>query len=79
MSPHEAIVRVPPEALDEPTLQALLEEFVTRDGTDFSDVDERIADMRSMLRTGRAHIVYDSVSESCNYVLDQDYLDALKT
>ena len=51
------------------TLQRLLEEFVTREGTDNGDLDHSLADrvraVQRQLERGEAHIDFDPESESC--------------
>jgi len=67
-----AFVEVPFDALDEPTLVALIESFVGREGTDYGLVErnlaEKIADVRRELERGEARIVFDPETESVNIV-----------
>ena len=53
-------------------LRGLLEEFVTRDGTDYGvterSVEEKIAGVMAQLEKGEAHIVFDPETESANIV-----------
>jgi uncharacterized protein YheU (UPF0270 family) len=50
------------------TLQGLLEEYATRDGTDYGEVEvalsERVAQAMRQLRSGDIVIVFDALSES---------------
>jgi hypothetical protein len=59
--------RLSPEAL-----RGLIEEFVTREGTDYGlrerDLDEKVRDVERQLSNGEAEIVYDSVDERANIV-----------
>lgn len=54
------------------TLQRLLEEFVTRDGTDNGDLDHSLADrvraVQRQLERGLAAIDFDPDTESCTVV-----------
>ena len=63
---------VPPESLAAPVLRALLEEFVTRDGTDYGEseksLDEKVADVERQLADGEVSIVFDPETESVNLV-----------
>ena len=67
-----AAVAVPPERLTADVLRRLVEEFVTRDGTDYGAVetslDAKVADVRRQLERGEAAIVYDAESETINIV-----------
>lgn len=60
------------DALSADALRGLVEEFVTRDGTDYGRVErstaEKIEDVLDRLRTGEAHIVFDPDTESANIV-----------
>jgi uncharacterized protein len=63
-------VEVPFELLAPDTLRRLIEEFVTRDGTDHGDVDhsleERVLAVRRQLERGEAVIGFDPERESCS-------------
>ena len=50
------------------TLQAIVREFVTRDGTDLSSVERRMESVLKQLESGRLELHFDSESESCNIV-----------
>lgn len=61
-------MKIPIDMLDANTLKAVIEEYVSRDGTDFSDMEARIAAVEKQLRTGTAQLVFDAESESCHIV-----------
>jgi len=54
-------------------LRGLVEEFVTRDGTDYGNVektlDQRVAALMRQLERGEAAIVYESESQTTSIVL----------
>lgn len=54
------------------TLRGLVEEFVTRDGTDYGlverSIEEKIAGVMAQLASGEALIVFDPETESANIV-----------
>jgi uncharacterized protein YheU (UPF0270 family) len=60
------------DRLSDDVLDALIEEFVSRDGTDLADAQSKIAQVRSQLRTGAVIIVYDEESETTN-IVPKDY------
>jgi uncharacterized protein YheU (UPF0270 family) len=66
-------VEVPWTALSEEALTGLLEEFVTRAGTDYGTVErtlaEKIADVRGQLVRGEATIVFDPASATTDIVV----------
>ena len=65
-------VEVPYTALSDATLQRLIEEYVTRAGTDYGSVErslaDKIADVRRQLARREAVIVFDPESETANIV-----------
>jgi hypothetical protein len=65
-------IAVPYAALSEETLTSLIEEFVTRSGTDYgaeeASVARRIADVRRELARGEATILFDPDTETANIV-----------
>jgi uncharacterized protein len=65
-------VAVPPERLQADVLQALLEEFASRDGTDYgereSTLPEKVERLRRQLRAGELHILHDIDSEQWDLV-----------
>lgn len=61
---------IPHQKLSREALFALIEEFVTRSGTDYGTVEasleEKVQQVQGQLENGEAVIVYDEVLESCN-------------
>jgi uncharacterized protein YheU (UPF0270 family) len=59
---------IPHEELNPDTLRAMLEDFVTRDGTEYGEIEtpiaERIDFVLRQLRTGKAFILFDAESAS---------------
>jgi uncharacterized protein YheU (UPF0270 family) len=66
------LVDVPYTALSEVALRKLIEELVTRAGTDYGAVErtleEKVADVRRQLVRGEAKIVYDPATETASIV-----------
>jgi uncharacterized protein YheU (UPF0270 family) len=69
-------MQVPWDRLEPETLTNLIEEFVTRDGTDYgtheASVAAKVAQVRRQLQRGEAVIVFDEETETCNIVLARD-------
>lgn len=61
-------VEIPVEALSADALQGLIEEFVTRDGTDYGfqevSLETKIQQVKRALQSGDAHILFDEDSQS---------------
>lgn len=66
---------IPPHLLETETLVRLLEDFVTREGTDNGDdtpLETRVQRVRRALDKGEAVIVFDPLSEHCRLMLRRD-------
>lgn len=66
---------IPSNLLEADTLTRLIEDFVTRDGTDNGDetpLQTRIQRVRRALDKGEAVIVFDPESQQCQLALKRD-------
>ncbi|AZC27902.1 MULTISPECIES: YheU family protein [Pseudomonas] len=66
---------IPHELLEVDTLTRLIEDFVTREGTDNGDetpLETRVLRVRQALGKGQAVIVFDPDSEQCQLMLKHD-------
>ena len=65
-------VEVPYTSLHPDTLRAVIEEFITRAGTDYGErertLEEKIADVMRQLQRGEAKLVFDPGSNTVNIV-----------
>ena len=65
-------VAVPIDRLAVETLLALLEEFASRDGTDYGEkevpLEQKVADLRTQLDSGDIRLIYDADSEQWDLV-----------
>lgn len=66
------MIQIPIDTLTQDTLDAVLEEFASRDGTDYGEVEvslaEKVSRLRSSLRRGDIVLVYDEDTESTHIV-----------
>jgi hypothetical protein len=71
-----SIVSIPYDKLPPSTLRAIIEEFVTRDGTDYGDYEvpfeQKISQVNKELVLGNALILFDTKEEICNIVAKDD-------
>ena len=71
-------VKIPYDQLSPEALQGVVEEFVTRDGTDYGEVEvpleTKIAQVLAQLKSGKAVIVFDQETESCTVLRSDDPL-----
>jgi uncharacterized protein len=62
------MIEIPLSRLDGDVLQAVIEEFITREGTDYGQLDmslaQKVEQVRRQLQTGQAVIVFDDATES---------------
>jgi len=62
-------VRIPHKALAPDTLRNLVEEFVTREGTDYGErefsLDDKVAQVLRQLEEGKVVLLYDPATTSC--------------
>jgi uncharacterized protein len=66
---YDLRMQIPYQSLSESALHAIVQEFVTRDGTDNSPIDARIRAILKQLRNGRLVIHFDDETETCNIIL----------
>lgn len=59
---------IPHRKLSPDTLAMVVEEYVTRDGTEQTDATTKVASVLRRLDSGELVLVYDSEDESCNIV-----------
>ena len=69
-------VIVPYDQLNPDSLNGVIEEFVTRDGTDYGEIEvsleAKISRVLSLLKSGKAVIVFDNLSETCTLLKSDD-------
>lgn len=66
-------MKIPWQSLSPEALNGLIEEFVTRDGTDYGEIEisleARILEVQRQLQNEEAFIGYDEESGSCTVLL----------
>ncbi|VAW88091.1 FIG01199774: hypothetical protein [hydrothermal vent metagenome] len=67
---------IPFEQLSPDALRGLIEDFVTRNGTDYGDIEvsleTRIAQVMRQLKSGDVVIAYNRDEEYCNIITRED-------
>ena len=61
-------MKIPFASLSPIALQEVIEEFVTRDGTDHSEVQQRMADILVQLENQEVELHFDQETGTCNIV-----------
>ena len=71
-------VKIPYDQLSPEALHGVIEEFVTRDGTDYGEVEipleTKMAQVMVQLKSGKAVIVFDQETKSCTILKSDDPL-----
>ncbi len=69
-------IKIPIDRLKPDILLSVIEEFVTRSGTDYGErevpTDIKIKEVGHLLETGLAVLLYDEETETCNIFLVDD-------
>ena len=73
------MIEIPVDRLSAELLEAVIEEFVLREGTDYGDREvslaAKIAQVRQQIARGQVVIVFDPDSETCNLLTRQQFRD----
>ena len=69
-------VKIPYNQLSPEALQGIVEEFVTRDGTDYGEIEislkTKILQVINQLKSGKAIIIFDQKSQTCTILKKDD-------
>ena len=69
-------VKIPYDQLNPEALHGVIEEFVTRDGTDYGEIEvsleTKISQVLGQLKSGKAVIVFDQKTETCTILKSYD-------
>lgn len=69
-------MEIPKDRLDAATLRAIVEEFVTREGTDYGDrlysLDEKVAHVLAQLERGEVRVLFDPATETVTLAPRED-------
>ncbi|MCK9504617.1 MAG: YheU family protein [Porticoccaceae bacterium] len=71
------MITIPPERLSGELLDAIIESYVLREGTDYGDrevpLEIKIVQVKKQIDRGQVVIVFDEDSQSCNLLSRQDF------
>ena len=65
-------MQIPHTQLPIKTLEAVVHEFVTRDGTDHTSVNRRVEDVMQLLEDGCVELHFDDETKTCNILKNPD-------
>ncbi len=70
------VIEIPHDALESETLEALIEAYVLREGTDYGEYEvslvRKVAQIKSQLQDKQLCILFDQDSETCNLVTREE-------
>ena len=68
--------KIPYDQLSPEALHGVIQEFVTRDGTDYGmtevSLETKMLQVMNQLKSGRAVIVFDQASQTCTILSKED-------
>ena len=69
-------LKIPYDQLSPEAIHGVIEEFVTRDGTDYGEIEvsleTKISQVLGQLKSGKAVIVFDQATETCTILRSSD-------
>ncbi|MCD4718408.1 MAG: YheU family protein [Desulfobacula sp.] len=69
-------LKIPYDQLSPEALNGVVEEFITRDGTDYGEIEvsleTKTSQVLGLLKSGKAVIVFDQKSETCTILKSDD-------
>jgi uncharacterized protein YheU (UPF0270 family) len=76
------MIEIPFASLAEDTLQALIESYVLREGTDYGEfeytLEQKVAAVDKQLKVGKLKIVFDQAEETCTILSIDELANILK-
>jgi uncharacterized protein YheU (UPF0270 family) len=71
------VIEIPPHKLPGDVLDALIESFILREGTDYGDhevsLENKLSQVRYQVEKGQVIILFDEDSESCTLMTKRDW------
>lgn len=76
-SDEAGVLEIPYKSLSADTLAGILEEFASRDGTDYGEMEYSLSDkvkqVEAQLKDGQLTLLFDPMTESCQLVNSQEW------
>jgi hypothetical protein len=71
------VIEIPYQSLSAGALAGIVQEFASRDGTDYGEIECSLADkiiqVEAQLKTGHLTLLFDPIGQSCHIVNSQDW------
>lgn len=74
---EDGVIEIPYQSLSVVALTGIVEEFASRDGTDYGEYEYSLSDkvkqVENQLKAGHLILLFDPVSESCQLINRRDW------
>jgi hypothetical protein len=71
------VIEIPYQSLSTGALAGIVQEFASRDGTDYGEVEcsleDKITQVEAQLKTGHLILLFDPIEQSCHIVNSRDW------
>lgn len=71
------VIEIPYQSLSAVALEGIVEEFASRDGTDYGEVEfslsDKVKQVEAQLKAGQLTLLFDPVSQSCQLINSKDW------
>ncbi len=71
------VIEIPFQSLSQDALEGIVQEFASRDGTDYGEFEYSLADkinqIEGQLKSGHLTLLFDPISQSCQIVNSRDW------
>lgn len=74
---EDGVIEIPYQSLSAVALEGIVEEFASRDGTDYGEYEYSLSDkvkqVEAQLKAGHLTLLFDPVSQSCQLINRRDW------
>lgn len=71
------VIEIPYQSLSAVALEGIVEEFASRDGTDYGEFEYSLSDkvkqVEAQLKAGQLTLLFDPISQSCQLINSKDW------
>ena len=75
------VIEIPFQSLSKQALEGIIEEFTSRDGTDYGDIEcsqaEKVAQVIGQLNKGELTLLFDPIEQNCHIIHSRDWKSTL--
>lgn len=72
------VIEIPYQSLSTVALEGIVEEFASRDGTDYGEIEcslsDKVKQVEAQLKAGQLTLLFDPVSQSCQLINRKDWM-----